>query len=143
MNIKKELHCGNLYATLSTPRLVVLLAYTQVYLCYWIRWQCFNNHRKYWRQLDIDSRIYFLYRVMGMYALCNGNLGTSISVLIIKMSQITLCNKAPFGTIPYCVDYAGVLLLSILINKFHCSIISKYNIWWDFSWLLWLCSYCK
>ena len=32
-------------------------------------------------------------------------------------------DKASVGTITKCMDYAGVLLLSVLIIKFHCAYI--------------------
>ena len=36
--------------------------------------------------------------------------------------QVSLYDKAPFGTITKCVDYASALFSSVLINRFHCKI---------------------
>ena len=35
--------------------------------------------------------------------------------------QVSLYDKATFGTITKCVDYAGVLISGVLIKRFHCS----------------------
>ena len=40
-------------------------------------------------------------------------------VLIIQVS-LQIHAKAPFVTIIKCVDYAGVLISSVLIKRFHC-----------------------
>ena len=55
-----------------------------------------------------------------------GHLGTNQrcpdyqGVLII---QVSLYDKAPFGTIARCPDYAGVTFSSVLINRFHCTLL--------------------
>ena len=55
-----------------------------------------------------------------------------ISVLII---QLSLHAKAPFVTITKCVDYGGVLILSVLFNMFHCIFVelsdclNRGNVW--------------
>ena len=59
-----------------------------------------------------------------------------ISVLII---QFCLHTKAPFVSITKCVDYAGVLIFSVLFNMFLCisvelnDCLNRDNVW---SWSL-------
>ena len=48
-------------------------------------------------------------------------LGPTKSVLIIMIFQVSLYDKTPLGTITKCVDYAVILISSVLINKFYCS----------------------
>ena len=46
-------------------------------------------------------------------------LGPIISVLIIKVTSYFII-KVAFGNITKCVDYAALLISSVLINKYHC-----------------------
>ena len=55
-------------------------------------------------------------------------LGPLISVLIIKGVLFSRSDKASFGTITKCVDYAGVLISSVLIDRFHCSYVIVYKV---------------
>ena len=69
----------------------------------------------------MNETVIVLYTVEPVYY---GHLGTSQKypdyqgVLIFHVS---LYDKAPFGNITKCMDYAGVPIFKCLINRLHCS----------------------
>ena len=54
-----------------------------------------------------------------------------VRVYLINQASLQVHIKAHFGTMTKCVDYAGVLISSILIKRFHCTYICRVQ----WSWL--------
>ena len=104
-----------------TQKIIQSLHYripTDIQGYYIMNTEVFGNKKIYNSTLSTVEPVYY------------GHLGTNRkcpNYQDVLIFQVSLYDKAPFGTITKCVDYAGVLITSVLEdNRFHCKIMNSW-----------------